>query len=40
MELKGIVILPLVSTLKPYSAKEIQLEVWRHKALIRLIYRA
>lgn len=32
-------ILPLVSTLKPYSSKEIQLEAWLHKALIRLIYR-
>lgn len=36
MELRGIAILPLVSALKPYSSKEIQLEAWLHKALIRL----
>lgn len=39
MALRGIAILPSVSALKPYSSKEIQLEVWLHKALIRLTYR-
>lgn len=40
MELGGIAILPLVSALKPYFSKEIQLEARLHKALIRLVYRA
>lgn len=39
MDLRVIVILPLVSAVKPYSSKEIQLEAWLHKALIRLTYR-
>lgn len=37
MELRATVILPLVSTLKPNSTKDIQLEAWLHKALIRFI---
>lgn len=40
MELRGIVILPSVSALKPFSSEEIQLKAWLHKALIRLVYRA
>ena len=38
MELRRIEILPLVSALKLYS-REIQLEAWLHKALIRLLHR-
>lgn len=38
MELRGIVIFPLVSALKLSSSKEIQMEAWLHEALNQMLH--